>query len=184
MRRLSILVALLPLFLILHCGDKALILTVDLLSFVDPQLIVNPYGPFPSGMPQATTNLITEEINLLDGLDDATEVESAKIIIEAEFVNATGAATARFQAFVNPAGTVDPFAGEPVASIPVTVEPGKITTVNEEIPSSPELLGLLTSAKAQYALRITFNTSGSATDVEGVATLTKLLAVITTKKDF
>jgi hypothetical protein len=168
---------------IVGCGDKSLILTIDLLSFIDPALVTTPYGPIAPDTPTTTVDFINENVNLLEGIEDATRVASAKITVAAEIVNETGNASGRLVVHIDSAGTDDPLAGEPIIDIPVNLRPGQTTTVRDEVKTTPELIDVLTQSAARIAVRFTFNTIGSAAAVEGNATLTQLLAVVVTKQD-
>lgn len=183
MKRCILFTLVLLLLLMAGCGDKDLILTVDLLSYVDSALLSTDYGPIPSGTPTAVAELVQVEANLLQGIGDATQVKSATLKIGADFANETGSATGSLQVYIASMDTEDPYAGDPVADIPITLQPNHTTSVSQEIPSSPELLDVLTSDEAWFAVRVTYNTQGSPDDLQGAVTLTDLTAVLVTKSD-
>jgi hypothetical protein len=166
-----------------QCGEKDLILTVDLLSYVGPEYISTEYGPVPPGTPATVFELIQVEADLLQGVDGATQVKSATLQVGADFVNESGSAAGSLAVFIASANDPEPFSTTPVADIPVTLQPGHTTTVSEVIPSTPELLEVLTTDEAWFAVRLTYNTEGSAEDLRGVVTLTELTAVLVTKTD-
>ena len=78
MRRWIVVLALLPL-LVGGCGDRSLILTVDILSFLDPADVTKAYGPIPGGLSGVTVDVASEEVSLLQGIEDVTEVSSATL---------------------------------------------------------------------------------------------------------
>ena len=183
MKRLFLLALLLPLLLIAGCGNKDLILTIDLLSYVDQSDLSTDYGPIAPGTPTTTAELLEVEANLLQGIGDATTVKSAKLSVGADFVNTTGSATGSFQVFISELDSGDPFARDPVADFPVTLQPSHTTTIDEEIAVTAEQLDALLNDEAWFAVRVTYNTQGSADDLEGTVTLTKLIAILVTESD-
>jgi len=182
-KRPFLLSLLLPLLLLTGCGNKDLILTIDLLSYVDQSDLSIAYGPVPPGTPTTTADLLQVEANLLQGVGDATQVKSAKLTVGADFVNTTGSASGTLQIFVASLNDSDPFVGVPVAEFPVNLQPAQTTTIDEEITVSPIQLDALTSEEAFFAVRIIYNTQGSAEALQGTVTLTKLTAVLVTESD-
>lgn len=181
MRRAIAFLALIPLVLA-GCGDRSLILTVDVLSFLDPADVSGPYGPIPGGLPLTTVDLASQEANLLPGIQDVTEVSSAKLDVGVSFDNQTGSADAHFQIFITSADSADVFSGTPIADIPVTLTPSNVTNVATEI-SSTELAQALVQDKAKIGVRATFDTTPSGvTPVQGTETITLLRATVITKK--
>lgn len=181
MRRVIAFFAFWPL-LVSGCGDRSLIITVDVRSFLDPAEVSSAYGPIPGGIPSVTLDLASEEANLLPGVQDVTEVSSAKLEIGATFDNQTGSANAHFLVYVTSGDSVDAFSAPPIADIPVTLTPGNVTNVATEV-SSPELAQALVQEKAKIGLRARFDTTPSgATPVQGNETITLLRATVITKK--
>lgn len=182
MRRWLTVVLMLP-FLAAGCGDRNLILTVDLLSFLDPADVSRPYGPIPGGLTGVTFDVASEEVSLLPGIEDVTEVTTATLAIGASFDNATGTADARFLVFITSADSADVFSTTPIADIPVALTPGDVTNVSTEV-TSTALAEALVQEKVKIGIRVTFDTTASGvTPVQGTETLTLLRAtVITTKK--
>lgn len=183
MKRLVLLALLLPLLLIAGCGNKDLILTIDLLSYVDQAYLSTDYGPIPPGTPTTSVDLLETEANLLQGIGDATKVKSARLNVGAEFANTTGSATGSFQIFVSELDAQNPFAGDPVADFPLTLQPSHTTTIDEEIAVTAEQLDALLNDEAWFAVRVTYNTQGSAENLEGTVTLSKLTAILVTESD-
>src|SRR5215217_1797557 len=156
MRRWMIALLMLPL-VAAGCGDRSLILTVDILSFLDPADVSQPYGPIPGGLPLTTVDVDSREVSLLPGVQDVTEVASAKLNIGASFDNTTGSAAARLLVYITSADSVDVFSSAPLAAA-------------------------LVQDKVKIGLRIAFDTSASATPVTGTETITLLRATVITKK--
>ena len=182
MRRLAVVLLMLPLFAA-GCGDRSLILTVDILSFLDPADVTRDYGPIPGGLSNVNVDVASEEVSLLQGIEDVTEVSSAKLEIGASFDNATGTADAAFRIYITPAESADVFSTPPIADIPVSLTPGTVTTVSTEV-TSDALAEALVQDKAKIGIRISFDTTASGiTPVQGTETITLLRATVITKKN-
>jgi hypothetical protein len=180
MRRWAIPILMIPL-LAAGCGDRSLILTVDILSFLDPADVSQSYGPIPGGLPTTTVDVDSREVSLLPGVQDVTEVSSAKLDIGASFDNTTGSADARLLVYITSADSADVFSSAPIADVPVTLTPANVTNVSTEI-TSDALAAALVQDKVKIGLRIAFDTSASATPVTGTETITLLRATVITKK--
>lgn len=163
------------------CGDRSLILTVDVLSFLDPADVTQSYGPIPAGLSSTTVDVDSREVSLLPGIQDVTEVSSAKLEIGASFDNATGSADARLLVYITSADSADVFSSAPIADIPVTLTPANVTNVATEV-SSDALAAALVQDKVKIGIRIAFDTSASLAPVAGTETITLLRATVITKK--
>jgi hypothetical protein len=164
------------------CGDRSLILTVNILSFLDPAETSVDYAA-PGGLPSITIDVADESVNLLPGLDDATDVLTATVDIAASFDNQTGSATGSLLFYAVPNDSVSPFTAPPIASIPVSLSPATVTNVSATVESA-ELAAVLVSENARIGIRLTFDTSATPPlqTVQGTETLTQLLATVVTKK--
>jgi hypothetical protein len=167
--------------LLAGCGDRSLILTVDVLSFLDPADVSQSYGPIPGGLSSVTVDVASEQVSLLPGVEDVTEIASASLQIGASFDNATGSASVHLLIHITSADSADVFSSAPIADVPLSLTPGAITNVSTEI-SSNALAQALVQDKVKIGLRVSFDTSSSAVPVQGTETITKLLATVITKK--
>jgi len=177
-RRLIPIALLLP--LLVGCGNRNLILTVDILSFMDPASRAMNYGPIPPS-PSDTVEVFADSLNLLQGVGDVTRVASASLDVAASFDNASGAATGDFLIYFAAADSANPFTTTPVADIPFQLLAGQITNVNTHVDTSPVLAEVLTHDRAKVGLRIIFN--GTSFPIQGRETLTLLRATVVLKKD-
>src|SRR5512134_170164 len=141
------------------CGDRSLILTINVLSFLDPSEVSTDYSA-PGGVPSATVDVADQTVNLLQGVDDVTDIASATLDIAATFDNQTGTATGTLLFYAVPSDTVSPFTSAPIASIPISLTPGTITNVDTRV-SSDALAEALVSDRARIGLRISLDTSAT-----------------------
>ena len=178
MRRLIPFLLLLP--LLAGCGNRNLILTVDILSFLDPASKVVNYN-IPVPIPSDTVEVFSDSLNLLQGVSDVTRAVAASLDIAASFDNTTGAATGNLLLYIAAADSSDPFTTTPIANVPFTLLAGQITNISTHVDASASLAEALTHDKAQVGLRVVFN--GTSFPVQGTETLTQLLATVIMKKD-
>ena len=178
MRRLIPIALLLP--LLAGCGNRNLILTIDILSFMDPATRAVNYGPIPPS-PSDTVEVFADSLNLLQGVGDVTRVASASLDVAASFDNASGAATGDFLIYFAAADSANPFTTTPIADIPFQLLAGQISNVNTHVDTSPVLAEVLTHDRAKVGLRIIFN--GTSFPIQGRETLTKFAATVVLKKD-
>ena len=164
------------------CGDRSLILTVNVLSFLDPSAVSTNYS-VPGGLPSVTVDVADQTVNLLPGVDDVTDIASAKLDIAATFDNQTGTATGNLLLYAVPGDSVSPFTTAPIASIPISLTPSTITNVSTSV-SSDALAEALVSDRARIGIRIMLDTSATLPIefVAGTETITQLLATVVTKK--
>ncbi len=164
------------------CGDKNLILRVDLLSFLTSAETQAHYGPIPGGVSDSVTVTPSRQINLLPGIRDITTVSAVSIDAAGKFVNATGSGTGTVKIFVSGAGT-DPFTTDtsPIV-LPITLAPATTDSVAVTINGDSQLAGLFLGDKAQLGIRVTLN-SAVGPPLEGDFTLTRLRAVVTARQN-
>jgi hypothetical protein len=164
------------------CGDKNLILTVDILSFLSPAETSGHYGPIPAGTSGTTTIIANKTINLLPGLHDITAVTSVQIDVSGEFANATGTGNGSCRIYLSPEGT-DPFVADttPIV-VPVTFNGASTDTVSITVAGDSELADLFVGEKAQLGIRLSLTAAPGPDPVEGEFALIVLRAVVEAKQ--
>ena len=178
MRRLIPIALLLP--LLVGCGNRNLILTIDILSFMAPaSRVVNYTIPIP--IPSDTVEVFSDSLNLLQGVSDVTRVMSASLDVAASFDNTSGTATGDVLIYFAAADAATPFTTTPIADIPFQLLAGQVTNVSTHVDASPALAEVLTHDRAKVGLRIIIN--GTSYPIQGTETLTKLTATVIMKKD-
>lgn len=179
MRRLTLIALFLP--LLAGCGNRNLIMTVDILSFMDPATRQVDYGPIPSGFPNDTIEVFSDSLNLLQGVGDVTRAVAASMDLAASFDNTSGAATGDLLIYLASADSTDPFTTTPFADVPFQLFAGQVTNVSTHVEASAALAEVLTHDRAKVGVRVVFN--GTAFPIQGTETLTKLQATVIMKKD-
>lgn len=182
MKRAAALLLIAPI-LVAGCGDRSLILTVDVLSFLDPSDVSQSYN-VPGGVPSSTVDLASESVNLLPGVEDVTEIATATLHVEASFDNQTGTASGTLLIYMASADSTDPFTTTPIASVPVPLTPGNVSNVSTDV-TSAELAAAMVQQSAVIGIRLTFDSTATPPlqQVTGTETLTQLRATVVTKKN-
>ncbi len=183
MRRIAFLFALAGLALgPAGCGDRNMILTVNLLSFIPPADRSGAYGPIPAGLVATSVDLVDQEVTLLPGLSSTVDVESASLRIAMRFENQTGSASGHVRIYLAPSDSTSPFGVPPLADVPVTLAPNDTVQVASEIASSPALAAAFTQVHARLGVRVTFDTTGSLSVLQGTEATEELLGIVVTKR--
>jgi hypothetical protein len=164
------------------CGDKNLILTIDILSFLSPAETQGHYGPIPAGTNGTTTIIANKTISLLPGLHDITAVNSVQVDVSGEFANATGTGNGACQIYLSAEGT-DPFVADttPIV-VPVTFNGASTDTVSITVAGDSELAELFVGEKAQLGIRLSLTAAPGPDPVEGEFALIVLRAVVQAKQ--
>lgn len=168
-------------FLAAGCGDKSLILRIDLLSFLSPSEKTAHYGPIPGGLSDSVT-VTSRAISLLPGIKDITSVSDVTIDAAGTFANTTGSGAGTVKIFVSAEGT-DPFTTDTTPIVlPVTLAPATTDTVSVTVGGDAQLAALFLGDKAQLGIRVTLN-SAVGPALEGDFTLITLRAIVTAKQN-
>jgi hypothetical protein len=163
------------------CGDKSLILRVDILSFLAPSDKQAHYGPVPGGLSDSVVVTPSRSLSLLPGIKDITVVQSVSIDAAGVFANTTGSGTGSVKIFLSPEGT-DPFTTDTTPIVlPVTLSPATNDTVRVTIDGDQQLKDLFVGNKAELGIRATLN-AAVGPPVEGDFTLIELRAIVTAKQ--
>jgi len=161
------------------CGDKNLILRIDLLSFLTPEERHAHYGPVPAGITDSVEVVQSRRLNLLPGLQDVTTVTSVQIEVAAIVDNLTGAGSGRIAVYLSPVGT-DPFVADSTPVVGTFVVNGAMADTIETIRvGDAELAELFTGKEAQIGIRLVLNSAPGVDPMEGDITITTLRAVVT-----
>jgi hypothetical protein len=129
-------------------------------------------------------DVASRELNLLPGIEDATEVVTATLNVETSFDNRTGTGSGLVRLFIASGDSTDPFTTAALDTLPVTLTPNAVTNVSKVI-TSTALAQALVQKSARIAVRISFDTRATAlTDsVSGTMTISRLTATVMTKKN-
>ncbi len=144
-RRASLALALAA--LLAGCGDRNLVLSVDILSFLSPSQTQSTIGPMPGVPGGAATGEIPlvddQQIQLFEGLGDASEVKAVTVTARIESADSTGSGTDTLRVYLT--SSADPPTSQPpVLTAVVAMTPGVTDTVTAVLDGSPALADLFT----------------------------------------
>ena len=161
------------------CGDKNLILRVDLLSFLSPSEKQAHYGPIPPSISDSFAVVSSRRLNLLPGLENVTQVTDVQLEVGAVVNNLTGSGTGRIALYLSPDGT-DPFVTDTTPIIGTFAVNGAMSDTIETITvGDTALAALFTAKQAQMGIRVVLNSGVGVQPLEGDVVLTRLRAVVT-----
>ena len=164
------------------CGDRDLILRIDLLSFLDPGERTTHYGPIPPALGDTVTVISSRRVNLLPGLQDVTVVRAVTLELAAEIRNQTGSGSGTIGLYISGPGS-DPFVADtsPLV-VPFAVAGADTDTVSVTLAGDQELAELFTGKEAELGIRAAIQSGIGPAPLEGDLVLTRILAIVTAKR--
>jgi hypothetical protein len=185
MKTLRTTLALLALAALAGCGDHALVLKVDILSYLDEAAATFPFGPIPAvpgGLATGEQTLVPDrEVNLLEGLSDVADVQSVTFSVAAIVRDSTGSGEDTMRVYMSDAATA-PRATPPVLVLPLVLVPGRTDTVAVATDGDARVRALF--AQRRLRLEVTTSLRGPAggADLNGSVRLDALDAVVVAKR--
>jgi hypothetical protein len=165
------------------CGDRNLILRVDLLSFLSAGERATHYGPVPAGITDSAAVVTGRRLNLLPGLESVTNVADVQLEVGAIVTNQTGSGTGRIAVYLSPAGT-DPFTTDTTPLIATFAVNGAMADTIETITvGDAELASLFTAKEAELGIKVVLQSGVGVEPLEGDVVLTRLHAIVTARQD-
>jgi hypothetical protein len=163
------------------CGDHNLVLKVDILSYLDPELRSVAFGPIPAtpgGLVTGEQAIVQDEtINMLEGLNGVAEVEAVEITMTVIARDSTGSGVDTLRVYVSDDATA-PLATQPIIEQVVTLTPGQTDTVSTTVSGDRRVADLF----VQRSMRLSVTTSGRGPEtgdaLNGAVELSKLEAVV------
>jgi hypothetical protein len=158
MRR-RFLVGLTVLVALAGCGNRHLVLKVDMLSYLDPSQTAVDVGPVPAipgGVYSGEQDVVRDvEVNLVDGTGSVAEVRDVSITMTAIVADSTGAGTDTLRLYVSDID-VDPLTTPPAMTMPLTLSPGVTDTVTVELGGDSRVADLFTGRRMRMSLTTAF----------------------------
>lgn len=151
--RVLVLVALAALALA-GCGNHNLVVKVDVLSYLDAEQRSAQVDTLPPGdLPLPIALLPDLTINLISGLDNATDVRTATLSLGGLVSAGNGSGSGRLRLYLSDEAT-PPLTTSPVMDVPVTFSAASPTTVASEATCPPEVAQLFTHQRMRLAMVI------------------------------
>ena len=165
--------------LLCGCGDRRLILNVDVLSYMDAGERTFPVAAVP-GVDVTATVVDDQAISMFEGLGDVAGIESVSLGIGAIGVDSTGSGTVAVKLYLADEGT-DPLTTPPVLDQTLTFAPGQSDTLSATVDGDARIRDLF--SHRQMRVSVTAGTHvTSPGPMTGHVTLTRLDAVVICKR--
>lgn len=125
------------------CGNRNLVLNVDVLSYLDSSTTQSSFGPVlaaPGGLYLPESPIVNDvRVHLVDRPDDLATVAAVRIAIAAEVSDSTGSGADTLRLYVADAAT-DPRTTPPVLIAPVNLTPGSLDTLRLDVDGDARLV--------------------------------------------
>jgi len=181
MRSTRVMVAVSALALLAGCGDRRLVLDIDVLSYLDPSTTQETVGPVPAvpgGLVSGEKAVVSNEsIHLLDGVSSAIKVESVSFALAAVVTDSTGSGSDTLRVYLSPAGQ-DPMTTPPVVEAPIVMSPGATDTVTVAVDGDQRVNDLFAGHDVQLSFTTSLRGPGSGPALNGRFALTQLRATV------
>lgn len=167
------------------CGNRRLVLRVDVLSFLSPAQTSQTFGPVPPAPITVTSVMVDDlDVNLFEGLSGAAVVQSVTVTTSAIFTDQTGSGADTLRVYLSDENT-DPLTTPAALVLPVTLSPGVSDTVSATLGDDPRVADLFTKKRMRVSITTTLRPPASGPDLNGSLRLVALDAVvIARRKDF
>jgi len=140
------------------CGDRNLVLKVDVLSYLDPALRAVVIGPVPATSPAFVSGeqaiVDDQSIQFLEGLKSVADVQAVSIELSAFAHDSTGSGSDTLRIYASDEDT-HPLATPPVVEVVVNLAAGQDTTLDVTLPADLRVAELF----VQRQMRLSVTTS-------------------------
>lgn len=163
------------------CGDHALVLRVDLLSYVDPALRTVAFGPIPAapgGLATGEQVLVDDvTVNLVGGLEGVTEAEAVELTMAVIARDSTGSGTDTLRLYASDEAT-EPLATPPAVVQVLTLLPGVTDTVVTTVTADRRVAELFVQRRMRIGVTASARGPESGEPLVGSLELSALQAVV------
>jgi hypothetical protein len=143
------------------CGAHSVFVRVDVLSYLDPSLSMIPFGPVPvvpGGFATGEVAVVEDQsINLVEGLNNVADVQSATLELAGVVVDSTGSGVDTLRVYAS-AESVDPRTTPPILQEVVALSPGVTDTIHVVVPCDQRVADLFVQKRMR--LRVTMSLRG------------------------
>ena len=181
MRVRALVVAVVAALALAGCGNHNLVLTVDVLSYLDSSLRATAFGPVPAvpgGLASGEVALVDDEaINLLDGLNGVAEVRSVSILLSAIVHDSTGSGSDTLRIYASDEDTA-PRSTAPVVEAVVLLVPGVTDTIDVAVPADARVADLFVQRRMRLSVTTSLRGPESGDPLNGRVVLRTLEAIV------
>ncbi|TFG89606.1 MAG: hypothetical protein E4H17_00330 [Gemmatimonadales bacterium] len=156
------------------CGDRNLVLKVDVLSYLEASQRTYNVETVPAVGVEGEIPVLDIPISLIDGLDEAAEVKSVTLSLGGGVTVASGAGSAHLKLYLSEVGAPSRAL---VMDVPVTFAEGVPAVIDATTAGSQEVARLFTQKNLQLKVVLDqVNITSTVTDM--TVTFTKLDAIV------
>lgn len=173
--------ALLAALLISGCGDRNLVLNVDVLSYLDPATTQTSFGPVPAapgGLYLPEQPLVDDlRVHLVDRPDDLAKVQAVSLVIAAEVSDSTGFGADTLRLYISDTAT-DPRTTPPVFEAPIAMTPGSRDTVSINVDGDSRLVQAFDGNELRVTITNAIRGPSSGPALNGRLKITEIRAIV------
>ena len=180
-RFLMLMVSALTLALLAGCGDRNLVISIDVLSYLDPsvtQISFGPLPPVPGGLATGEVPVVRDvTINLVERPNGVAKVQSVSLLFGAEVRDSTGAGADTLRLYLSDSAT-NPLTTPAVATLPIALVDGKIDTVDVSVAGDQRLADLFNGNSLRLSATNSARGPSSGPSLNGRLKFTKITATV------
>ena len=174
-------VALFALGLFAGCGERNLVVNVDVLSYLDPAATQFAFGPVPAvpgGFSTGEAVIVKDaQVNLIARPNDVAKVQDVWLTITAEVVDSTGAGSDTLRLYMSDSDT-DPLTTPAVATLPVQLTAGQTDTVSVEVRADQRLTSVFDGKDMRLTMTNSLRGPSSGATLNGRLRFTDIRATV------
>jgi hypothetical protein len=163
------------------CGDRNLVVNVDVLSYMDPSQTEFAFGPVPAlpgGFATGEQSVVPEaNINLVGNFGNVAQIRtvSLRVVVATESYSGDGADTLRF--YLSDPGS-DPRTTPAVMTMPLALTAAVAETTATEISGDERVLGLFSSQQMKLAITTSLRGPDNGAALSGHVKITAIGATV------
>lgn len=163
------------------CGDRNLVLKVDVLSYLDTTVTHVAFGPVPvvpgGGVSGEQPVISNAEINLLDGTESLAKVRNVSLSMTAIGAATSGSGADTLRLYMSDPA-FDPLTTAPVAVVPLTLNAGVPDTVTVDLATDTRVAELFAGKRIRLTMTTSLRGPGSGSALNGTLDVKALDAVL------
>jgi len=163
------------------CGDRNLVLKVDVLSFASPASRAKDFGPIPAipgGFATGEIPVVDDQhVSLLQGLSDAVNIKSVTLSFGALAIDFDGAGEDTVRIYMSGELT-DPRTTVPVLTQAITLTPGQTDTLSAVLGDDPRVIQLFKDKLLRLSVTTALRGPSSGNDLSGRLQFTAIDGVV------
>ena len=163
------------------CGDRHLVVNVDVLSYLNPSLTQTSFGPVPAvpgGFYSGEQPLVQDrDVNLVEGLNTVAQVQDVTVSMTSVTSASSGDGADTVRVYISDA-SVDPLTTAPVVVLPITLTSGVSDTANVTLDGDQRIIQLFDGKRMRVTVTTALRGPSSGADLSGDLKVTALQAVV------